>query len=59
MALVVAEFFEIMGISLVPPTNIQELIPYLLTIFIGLFLISVVFGIIGGLFRLLFDFRIR
>lgn len=59
MALVVAEFFEIVGISVIMPTNIQELIPYLLTIFIGLFLISVVFGVIGGLLRLLFDFRIR
>lgn len=59
MALVVAEFFEIMGISVVPPTNIQELIPYLLTIFVGLFLISTTFAIIGGLFRLFFDFRIR
>ena len=35
MASVVAEFFQITGVDVVPPTNMAELIPYLLTVFIG------------------------
>lgn len=54
MALVVARFFEITGVDIVTPTNMAELIPYLLTVFVALFLVSVVFGIIGALLKLLF-----
>lgn len=54
MALVVARFFQITGISVTTPSNMAELIPYLLTVFVALFLVSVVFGIIGALLKLLF-----
>jgi len=33
MASVVAEFFQITGVDIVPPTTMAELIPYLLTVF--------------------------
>ena len=39
MANVVAQFFSIIGPSVDPPTNMQELIPYLLTAFIGIVLV--------------------
>lgn len=54
MALVVARFFEITGVSVTTPTNMAQLIPYLLTVFIALFLVSAVFGVIGALLKLLF-----
>ena len=33
MASVVAEFFQITGVDITPPTTMAELIPYLLTVF--------------------------
>lgn len=57
MASVVAEFFQITGISMVPPDNLAELIPYLLTVFVGVALVSGVFRVIGRLAELLMDFR--
>lgn len=59
MALVIAEFFSIIGADVVPPTNMIELIPYLLTIVTGLLLVSAVFGVIGSLLRFLFSFYFR
>ena len=40
MALVVADFFQIIGVDIVPPGNMAELIPYLLTVVIGVFLVG-------------------
>lgn len=57
MALVVAEFFQLVGLDMVPPTNLAELIPYLLVFFVGVFLVSAVFGVIGKLAELLLNFR--
>lgn len=57
MALLVAEFFQISGIDVIPPTNMAELIPYLLTVVIGVWLVSAVFRLIGALFRAVMDFR--
>lgn len=57
MASVVAEFFQIIGVSMVPPDNLAELIPYLLTVFVGVALVSGVFRVIGRLAELLMDFR--
>lgn len=56
MAPVVAEFFGIIGVSQVPDT-LAELIPYLLTVFVGVALVSGVFRVIGRLVELLMDFR--
>lgn len=38
MASVVAEFFQITGVDIVPPTTMAELIPYLLTVFVAMVL---------------------
>lgn len=57
MALVVADFFQIIGVDIVPPGNMAELIPYLLTVVIGVFLVSAVFGVIGKLAELFMNWR--
>ncbi len=56
MASVVAEFFGVVGLD-APPTNMAELIPYLLTVFLAVFLVSSVFRVIGKLAELLMNFR--
>lgn len=57
MAAVVANFFSIIGVDAVPPETLTELIPYLLTVFVGLALVSGVFRVIGKLAEILMDFR--
>lgn len=57
MAEIIAEFFGIIGVDMVPPTNLAELIPYLLTVFVGVALVSVVFRVIGRLAEVIMDFR--
>ena len=47
MGAAVAQFFQIIGPSITPPTNMQELIPYLLNFFVGVVLVAVVFRLIG------------
>ena len=39
MAAVVAEFFGIVGVDMLPPSNLAELIPYLLTVLVGVALV--------------------
>lgn len=55
MASLVAEFFSIVGVDMAVPSNLAELIPYLLTIFVGVALVSAVFGIIGKIVQTLID----
>lgn len=57
MVAVVANFFSIIGVDAVPPETLVELIPYLLTVFVGLALVSGVFRVIGKLAEILMDFR--
>lgn len=57
MAAVVANFFNVIGVDMVPPETLAELIPYLLTVFVGLALVSGVFQVIGKLAELIMDFR--
>lgn len=57
MALVIAEFFQVVGLEQTPPDNLAELIPYLLTVFLAVFLVSAVFGVIGKLAELLLNYR--
>ena len=57
MASVIAQFFEIIGVDMLPPQTLAELIPYLLTVFVGVALVSGVFRVIGRLVELLMDFR--
>lgn len=57
MALIVAEFFGLIGLDMVPPTNLAELIPYLLTFVVGVVLVSGVFRLLGALVSLFVDWR--
>lgn len=57
MAEIVAEFFGVIGEDVIPPDNLAELIPYLLTVLIGLALVSTVFRVIGRLAEVIMDFR--
>lgn len=49
MVALVAEFFGIVGVDMVPPSTFSELIPYLLQVFVGLVLVITVFRIFGGI----------
>ena len=57
MALIVSEFFGIIGVDVTPPTNMAELIPYLLTVVVGVALVSGVFRVIGKLGDWILNFR--
>lgn len=57
MALLVAEFFGIIGVDVIPPSNMAELIPYMLTVVVGVCLVCGVFAILGKLVSLFFDRR--
>lgn len=57
MAGVVADFFQIVGVDMVPPENLAELIPYLLQVVVGVALVSGVFGVIGRIAESFGDFR--
>lgn len=56
VALVIAEFFQICGLYMETPQTLSELIPYLLTVVVGVALVSGVFAVIGRLVNLLLDF---
>lgn len=57
MAAIVAEFFGIIAVDATPPSNMAELIPYLLEVLIGVFLVSAVFGILRDLMLGILDWR--
>lgn len=57
MAVIVSEFFGIVGVDAVPPANMAELIPYLLTVVVGVALVSGVFRVIGKLADIILNFR--
>lgn len=57
MASVVSNFFSVMGMDAVPPDNLAELVPYLLTVLVSVALVSGVFRVIGKLAEILIDFR--
>ncbi len=57
MAPVIAQFFGIIGVSSYAPETLAELIPSLLTVLVGVALVSGVFRVIGRLVELLMDFR--
>lgn len=57
MAEIIAEFFGVIGEDVIPPDNLAELIPYLLTVLIGVALVSTVFRVIGRLAEVIIDFR--
>lgn len=57
MATIIAEFFQIIGADVVPPTNMAELIPYLLTVFIGIVLVVCVFRLVAAIAAALVNWR--
>lgn len=57
MAEIIAEFFGVIGEDVIPPDNLAELIPYLLTVLIGVALVSTVFRVVGRLAEAIIDFR--
>lgn len=57
MAALVAQFFQIIGVDATPPTNMAELIPYLLTVLVGMFLVAMVYRLVSAIVRALFSAR--
>ena len=57
--MIVSEFFGIIGVDLMPPSNMAELIPYLLTVLVGVCLVSGCFRVIGKLAELAMSFLKR
>lgn len=57
MAMIVSQFFQIVGLEMTPPTTLGELIPYLLTVFVGVVLVCGVFRVIGKLAEILMDYK--
>lgn len=57
MASVVAEFFQITGVDIVPPATMAELIPYLLTVFVAVVLVTAAFRIVGAVAAALVNWR--
>ena len=53
MAVIVSEFFGIIGVSQTAPATMSELIPWLMQIIVGLFLVCGVFAVISNLAMLL------
>lgn len=56
MADIVAEFFSIVGVNSYPPETLAELIPWAVTVFVGVALVCAVFGVIGKLAEVLLSF---
>ena len=56
MAEVVAEFFSIIGVDPSPPSNLNELIPYLMTVIVGVVLVCAVFAVLGKLGEVVLNF---
>ena len=57
MAEVVSEFFTVVWVDMVPPDNLAELIPYLLSVLVSVALVSGVFRVIGKLAEAVMDHR--
>lgn len=57
MASVVAEFFQITGLDVTPPTTMAELIPYLLTVFVAFFCVTAVFHIVAAIAAAIVNWR--
>lgn len=57
MAAVVSEFFTVVWVDMIPPDNLAELIPYLLSVFVSVALVSGVFRVIGRMVEVIMDFR--
>ena len=56
MADTIAEFFQIIGVEQTVPATLEELIPYLLRVVVGVFLVSGMFGILGKCVGFILDY---
>lgn len=57
MALVVAEFFSIVGVDQTPPETMAELIAWMFTVAVGICLVSGVFRVIAKLAEVFLNWR--
>lgn len=57
MISVVTQFFNIAGVDMLPPSTMAELIPYLLTVFVGIVLVVAVFRVVGGIVNMFVSSR--
>lgn len=57
MGAAVAEFFQIIGPDVTPPTNMVELIPYLLTVFVSIVLVVLVFSLFAAIISAIVNWR--
>lgn len=57
MAAVIAEFFGVIGVSMAAPATMSELIPWLLTVWVGVVLVCGVFRVFGKLVDLFMNWR--
>lgn len=57
MAEVVAQFFQISGVNMVPPDNLAELIPYLLQVVVSVVLVVAVFKVISAIVQIFCNWR--
>lgn len=57
MALVIAEFFGVIGVDQTPPETMVELIPWIICIYIGVVLVCLVFRVIGKLLEMFLNWR--
>ena len=57
MSAVVAAFFGISGLDMVPPDNLGELIPYLLQFIVAVVLVLAVFKVIAAIVQIFCNWR--
>ena len=57
MALVIAEFFNIVGVDMTPPQTMAELIPWMFCVYISIVLVCAVFRMLGKIVELLLNWR--
>ena len=57
MAAIVAEFFGISGVDMIPPDNLGEMIPWLLEVIVAVVLVLAVFKLIAEISKLFFNWR--
>lgn len=57
MVQIVSEFFMISGLSVTPPDNMAELIPYLLQVIVAVVLVLAVFKVIAAIAEMFINWR--
>ena len=57
MAAIVAEFFGISGVDMIPPENLGEMIPWLLEVIVAVVLVLAVFKLIAAIAQLFCNWR--